>query len=89
VTSPRDFRGFDHHSPNHRKGAEEMWAQMRALPTLPRSDKHGGFHVVTRHADLRAAAAQHAIYSSASGVALPSEDRTPHIPEEIVPPLQR
>ncbi|NWG52986.1 MAG: cytochrome P450 [Hydrogenophilaceae bacterium] len=83
------YAAFDHHAPNHRKNAEALWAELRALPALAHSERHGGFYVVTRHSDLRAAAAQHAIYSSAFGVALPSEDRTPHIPEEVDPPLQR
>lgn len=49
MSAPRDFKAFDHHSPNHRKGAEAVWAEMRAMPGLPHSDKHGGFHIVTRH----------------------------------------
>ncbi|GFE82053.1 cytochrome P450 [Steroidobacter agaridevorans] len=62
---------------------------MRAATELPHSDLYGGFHVVTRHADLRTAAAQHRIYSSAQGIALPNESRTRHVPAEVDPPLQR
>lgn len=84
-----DFGSFDHHSARHRKGAEEIWARMRELAHLPRSERHGGFYVVTRHADVRAVAAQHRVYSSARGIALPDEDRSPHVPAEVDPPLQR
>ena len=84
-----DFRGFDHHSPNHRDSVEALWARMRDLPNLPHSESYGGFYVVTRHADLRSAAGLHKIYSSADGLALPNEDRTRHIPAEVDPPLQR
>jgi cytochrome P450 len=83
------FAGFDHHSDHHRDGAETLWTQMRETPGLPYSELYGGFYVVTRHADLRKIAAQHQIFSSAQGVALPSEHRTRHIPEEVDPPLQR
>ncbi|MFG1192076.1 cytochrome P450 [Xanthobacter flavus] len=64
-----------------------MWNEMREQPTLPHSDKYGGFFVVTRLADLRKVTAKPALFSSAKGVALPSEDRSPHIPEEVDPPL--
>lgn len=87
--SDSEFSDFDHHSPHHRQGAEAVWKRLRAYPGLARSEKYGGFYMVARHADLRKAAAQHGIFSSAQGVALPSEQRTPHIPEEVDPPLQR
>jgi cytochrome P450 len=84
-----DLSQFDHHQEHHREGVECRWARLREMPGLPRSDKYGGFHLVTRHADLRKAAAQHAIFSCAQGVALPNEHRTRHIPEEVDPPLHR
>jgi len=87
--SADDLTRFDHHSANHRCGAERRWAQMRLMDRLPRSEKYGGFHIVTRYADLRKASAQHSIFSTAMGVALPDEQRTPHIPEEVDPPLHR
>lgn len=85
----REFADFDHHAPHHRFGAEAIWARLRAYPGLPRSERYGGFYLVARHADLRKAAAQHGLFSSAQGVALPSEHRTRHIPEEVDPPQQR
>jgi cytochrome P450 len=84
-----DYAAFDHHSPHHRETAESVWKRMRAEPHLPRSECHGGFYVVSRHAQVRSVAAQHKVYSSAQGVALPSEERTRHVPEEVDPPLQR
>ncbi|MFC4313870.1 cytochrome P450 [Steroidobacter flavus] len=84
-----EFAQFDHHSAQHRADAEQVWDAMRAATELPRSDAYGGFYVVTRHADLRTAAAQHKIYSSAQGIALPNESRTRHVPAEVDPPLQR
>lgn len=84
-----DFARFDHHSAQHRADAESVWDSMRSASELPRSDLYGGFYVVARHADLRTAAAQHKIYSSAQGIALPNESRTRHVPAEVDPPLQR
>jgi len=82
------FADFDHHSPQNRKGAEMLWERMRATTGLARSERHGGFYVAARNADVRAAAVRHALYSTTGGAALPAEHRTPHIPEEIDPPLQ-
>lgn len=84
-----DLTAFDHHSAHHREAAEALWARLREAPGLPRSERYGGFYVITRHADLRKIAAQHRVFSSAQGVALPTESRTRHIPEEVDPPLQR
>ena len=89
TTRRDDYADFDHHSPHHREGAESRWERMRACPGLPHSNKYGGFYVVTRHADLRKAAANHGLYTTSEGAALPSESRTRHIPEEVDPPLQR
>lgn len=83
-----EFADFDHHAPQSRKDAERVWERMRAAPGLARSDRHGGFHVVARNADVRAAAVRHALFSTTGGAALPAEHRTPHIPEEVDPPLQ-
>ena len=82
------FANFDHHSAQHRKDAEALWAEMRETPGLAHSDQHGGFYIVSRNADVRQAAVRHALFSTTGGAALPSEHRTPHIPEEIDPPLQ-
>ena len=84
-----DYASFDHHSPHHREGAEERWHRMRELDGLAHSERYGGFFVVTRHADLRKAAAQHGLFTTSEGAALPNESRSRHIPEEVDPPLQR
>ena len=84
-----EYANFDHHSPHHREGAESRWKGMREFAGLPHSEHYGGFYVVTRHADLRKAAAQHTLFTTSEGAALPSESRTRHIPEEVDPPLQR
>lgn len=84
----RAFASFDHHSPQNRKGIEPLWQQMRDEPGLAHSESHGGFHVITRMADVRAAAVRHALFSTTGGAALPAEHRTPHIPEEVDPPQQ-
>lgn len=81
--------GFDHHAPTSRDESLAFWSDIRARDGLARSEQHGGFHLVARHADLCRAAADFRLFSSAEGVALPVEDRSRHIPEEVDPPLQR
>lgn len=83
-----EFADFDHHSAGHRKDAECQWAKLRETPGLAHSDRHGGFYVVSRNAEVRQAAVRHALFSTTGGAALPAEHRTPHIPEEVDPPLQ-
>lgn len=83
-----DFSQFDHHAPEIRKNAEQLWQRLRGTEGLAHSDQYGGFYIVSRNADVRAAAVRHNLFSTSDGAAIPKEDRTPHIPEEIDPPLQ-
>jgi cytochrome P450 len=83
-----DFEDFDHREENHRVGAEALWARMRAAPGLPRGRRYGGFHVVTRYADVLNVALKHKIFSSASGISFPDLDFGSRlIPAEVDPPL--
>lgn len=84
-----DIGSFDHHAIDHHDGIDSVWARMRQSSTLPYSHRHGGFYVITRHADLRHAAGHHELFTSAQGIALPDQDRSRHIPAEMDPPEQR
>ena len=82
------FADFDHREENHMVGIECRWARMRAMPGLPRSERYGGFHIVTRYDDVEEVARNHEIFSSAYGISFPALDfGTPLIPSEIDPPL--
>lgn len=67
-------REFDHHV----RGLEEaerydLYDQVRACP-VARSEKHGGFWILSHYADVVEAEMDWTVYSSASGVFHPVED---------------
>jgi cytochrome P450 len=82
------FGDFDINARDHRKNIESVWDAMRRQDTLPRSDKFGGFYVLTRYGDVTAAARNANDFSSAvHGIAIPdlhAESRL--IPVETDPP---
>ena len=85
-----DFAQFDHHARDVRIGAEDLWTRMRACPGLAHSDKHGGFHVVTRFADLAEAALKAEVFASGQGITIPEAAvRSLHIPAEVDPPIHK
>jgi cytochrome P450 len=80
---------FDLHAADARVGAETLWERMRASPALPHCARYGGFHLVTRFADLKTVLLNPALFSSAEGITLPAAAvRSAHIPAELDPPLQ-
>jgi cytochrome P450 len=69
---PDEFSTFDITAKDHRKHIEPVWSRMRALSQLPRSDKFGGFCILTKHADVAAASRDAKLFSSAAnGIAIP------------------
>jgi cytochrome P450 len=63
---------------------------MRDEHPVARSDEHGGFWVITRHADVLRVAQDWQTFSSAHGVSIPDTASTVvAIPEHIDPPLQK
>lgn len=63
------------------------YARFRREKPIARADAFGGFWVITRFADVRAAAADTETYSSAGGVTIPPfGNPVPFIPIEVDPP---
>jgi cytochrome P450 len=82
-----DGSRFDHHSPDWMRDPSATYAALRANCPVVHSDVHGGFWLVTRHADVHAVARDWAVYSSASGIAVPAALDTRVVPQEADPPL--
>lgn len=82
---------FDIHAPRAREGAECLWAQMRDMPGLYRSERYGGFYVAARFEDVMTVLMKPTIFGSGKGITLPPPDavRSYHIPAEIDPPAHR
>jgi hypothetical protein len=90
-SAPTDpFSHFNLHEKGVRGGVECLWAKMREQPTLPRSEALGGFHLISRYADLKKALLDPALFSSAQGITVPDQGvRSRHIPAETDPPLHK
>jgi cytochrome P450 len=65
---------FDHHAPDFRERAPEIYARLREECPVAFTANHGGFWVVSRYDDVFAAAQDQATYSSAFSVVVPPTD---------------
>ena len=78
---------FDHFSQRDAEHPELVWAALRRTIGLARSERHGGFRVISRYDDVCAAARDAALFSSAGGTAVPPHPMPPLIPVDIDPPM--
>ena len=72
-------RDYDHFCPELLADPYDFWAALRDGEPVARSDQHGGFWVVSRYADIMAAACDPATFSSRDGTG------TPPIPTKLLP----
>ncbi len=86
----------DHHSREYAERAREIYQELRATCPVGWSDAHGGFWVVSRHADAVTVLRDPVTYQSGKelrdgvwygGDAIPSSPRPPLLPLELDPPL--
>lgn len=76
---------FDHHDPdlNH-EVLVQVYRNLADGDPVPSSDSHGGFRLITRHADVVEVEKNTSVFSSTSGVLHPPhEGRPPNIPIEF------
>src|ERR1700740_1747478 len=86
---------FDHHSDHHARNWVEEFRTMRSQCPVARSEKHGGYWVVSRYGDVADVARATDVFSSANGqdeegpgqggLSLPPNNGR-IIPDEIDPP---
>lgn len=82
-----DARGYDHFGQEHAEHPEHVWAALRGIPGLARSERHGGFRIISRYEEICAAARNPSVFSSGNGVAIPPHAMPPLIPVGIDPPM--
>lgn len=82
-------RDYDHFAPEFVDDPFGLWASLRAEEPVARSECHGGFHVVTRYADIDAAARDPETFTSTDGAGIPPLPMIGMIPIDIDPPAQR
>lgn len=71
MAQPSAYADFDH----HRNTYESVWpqyAEMRDRCPVAHSEQHGGFWVLTKYDDVKAAARDHESFSSGQGVRVPN-----------------
>jgi cytochrome P450 len=82
------LRDFDHHSPDLTEDAVwQEYGSMRAGCPVAHTPNHGGYWVLTRYADVKAAARDPETFSSAGGIRIPSVGAGRSIPIDVDPPL--
>jgi cytochrome P450 len=79
---------FDPHDPSFGKCAYAKLDASREATRVSRSEQHGGFWVITRHADAKAVAHNPTVFSNCAGVAFPAliPDTDLMIPVSLDPP---
>jgi cytochrome P450 len=82
-----DAAAFDHFGQEHAEHPEQVWAALRQVAGLAKSEKYGGFRIISRYEDICEAARNAAVFSSGEGVAIPPHPMPPLIPVGIDPPM--
>jgi cytochrome P450 len=72
-------RDYDHFDQRYIVDPYDFWAALREGEPVARSEHHGGFWVISRYADIMAAACDPATFSSQDGTG------TPPIPTKLLP----
>jgi cytochrome P450 len=88
-TAPGVDMQFDHWSSKMAYSPYDVWARLRNECPVARTEKHGGFFVLSRYADVFAAALDTDTFSSDGdglGVAIPPQDVRPLYPIDLDPP---
>jgi cytochrome P450 len=91
--SPRPATGdfeFDHWSSKIAYAPWDVWSRMRTECPVAHTASHGGYFVLSRYADVAAAALDPATFSSDGnglGVAVPPQEIRPLYPLELDPPM--
>lgn len=80
------FREFDHHAPETTRDLYNMARQSHRQCPVFRSDRHGGFHVITRYEDIVEVARNPEIFSSRRGFEIPEHAAPTLIPFHYDPP---
>lgn len=96
-TADRPRCPVDHHSVEYSSTAKELHDRLRDSCPVGWSDAHGGFWVMSRYTDIKAALRKPEVFSSAKtpepdgswsgGSTIPTTQRPPMLPLEMDPPL--
>ncbi len=80
---------YDHFASEFVDDPFALWAAMREQEPVARSEKYGGYYLVTRYADIDEAARDTERFSSTDGAGIPPLPMVGMIPIDVDPPDQR
>jgi cytochrome P450 len=81
-------KDYDHFAAAFVDDPFALWAQLRAEEPVARSECYGGFYLVTRYADIDAAARDPETFTSTDGAGIPPLPMIGMIPIDVDPPAQ-
>jgi cytochrome P450 len=77
---------FDHHQPVAERDPDDAYAELRERCPVAWSPRHGGFWVITKHADVLDAFTDHRSFSTRLGTAIPPYPNGTGAPLGLDPP---
>jgi cytochrome P450 len=80
---------YDHFAQEYVVDPFPLWRRMRDEEPIARSEVHGGYYIVSRYEDIREAASDGNLFSSAQSTGIPPLPIVGMIPIDIDPPEQR
>src|ERR1700733_10122013 len=80
---------YDHFAQEYVVDPFPLWTRMRDEEPVARSDVHGGYYIISRYEDIRQAASDGNLFSSAQSTGIPPLPIVGLIPIDIDPPEQR
>lgn len=80
---------YDHFAVEYVEDPYAFWKSLRDEEPVARSDKYGGFHVISRYDDILEAAGDPERFSSTDGTGIPALPMVGMIPIDVDPPQQK
>lgn len=80
---------YDHFASEFVTDPYAYWKSLREQDPVGRSDKYGGFNVITRYADILEAAGDPERFTSTDGAGIPALPMVGMIPIDVDPPQQK
>lgn len=80
---------YDHFALEYVEDPYAFWKRLREEDPVGRSDKYGGFHVITRYQDILEVAGDPERFTSTDGTGIPALPMVGMIPIDVDPPAQK
>ena len=82
-------KDFDHHSSKMAWSPHDVWSRLRNECPVAYSSTYGGFYVLSRYDDVKSAAVNSSLFTTAESSSIPKVPLPQLLPEDIDGPLHR